>query len=156
MSIVSVRSEALFKDGKKLASPPLAGHGDACAPLSILSDGDMLRWRYGERLEDVLEETCRRNSAAIAVSLDGHDVSYSELDARANQMARYLRLRGVAPGDRVAVLLDRGLDCYVTLLGLMKARAVFAPLDANHPADRIAYILEDSRAKLTDHASALR
>ena len=151
MSIASVRAEALFKDGKPLASPPLAGRGDSAAgaALSILSDGDMLRWRYGERLEDILEETCRRNGAAIAVSLDGHDVSYAELDARANQMARYLRHRGVAPGDRVAILLDRGLDCYVTLIGLMKARAVYVPLDANHPADRLAYILEDSRAKLT-------
>jgi len=116
------------------------------AGASVISDGDMLRWRYGERLEDVIADACRRHADRVAVSLDGLDITFAELDARANQMARLFRELGLKPGDRVAVLLDRGLDCYVTLLGLLKARAAYVPIDANHPADRLAYILEDSNA----------
>ena len=146
MSIANARPETLLKDAESLAALPFARTSKH--PLSILSDGDMLRWRYGERLEDVIEDACRRHADRVAVSLDGLDITFAELDARANQMARHFRSLGVCAGDRVAVLLDRGLDCYVTLFGLLKARAAYVPIDANHPADRLAYILEDSRAKL--------
>ncbi len=141
MSIAHSRPAAL-KEAQALPAPFARG----AQSLSVLSDGDMLRWRYGERLEDVIEDACRRHADRVAVSLDGLDVTYADLDARANRMARLLRTLGVHPGDRVAVLLDRGLDCYVTLLGLLKARAAYVPLDPNHPADRLAYILEDSQA----------
>ena len=148
MSIAPARPEALLKDAQSLGSHALARPSRDGRPPSILCDGDVLRWRYGERLEDVIEDACRRHAERVAVSLDGLDITYAELDARANQMARLFRELGVAPGDRVAVLLDRGLDAYVTLLGLLKARAAYVPIDANHPAERLAYILEDSRATM--------
>jgi non-ribosomal peptide synthetase-like protein len=117
-------------------------------PLSILSEGSALRWSYGERLSDVLEEACRRHADRIAVSVVGADVSYRELNERANQMARVFMRHGVRPGDRVAVLLDRGVDAYVALFALLKAGAAYVPLDANHPADRIRFILSDAEATL--------
>ena len=117
-------------------------------PLSILEDSSPLRWRYGERFDDVLEEACRRFADRPAIALDGAEVSFAEFDARANQMARFFISLGVKPGDRVAVLLDRGLEAYATLFALMKARAAYVALDSNHPADRIAYMLRDSRASL--------
>ena len=144
VSVAPLRPDALLKDAESL--PGSTFRPRDVQALSVICDGDMLRWRYGERLEDVIEDACRRHADRIAVSLDGLDITYAELDARANQMARLLRELGVGPGDRVAVLLDRGLDCYVTLLGLLKARAAYVPIDANHPADRLAYILEDSNA----------
>ena len=145
MSIAPARPDALLKDAETVVAFPLR-RSDSRA--SVISEGDMLRWRYGERLEDVIAEACRRHADRVAVSLDGLDITFAELDARANQMARMFRELGVKPGDRVAALLDRGLDCYVTLLGLLKARATYVPIDANHPADRLAYILEDSNALL--------
>ncbi len=141
MSIASLRPDFFLKDAPSRTACSDGG-------LSILGDGDVLRWRYGERLEHVLEDACRRHGPRVAVSADGVEVSFAEFDSRANQMARFLRDRGVKAGDRVAVLLDRGLDAYVTLFGLLKARAAYVPLDANHPADRLAYILEDSHARL--------
>ena len=71
-------------------------------------------------------------------------------------MARCFASSASKPGDRVAVLLDRGLDCYVTLLGLLKARAAYVPIDANHPADRLAYILRRLECAAGGRASALR
>ncbi len=117
-------------------------------PASVLSDGSPLRWRAGERLSDVLEDACRRHAGAIAVSTGGADVSYAELNARANQIARFFMRSGVKPGDRVAVLIDRGVDAYVALFALLKAGAAYVPLDANHPADRIRFILSDAGASL--------
>ena len=108
----------------------------------------MLRWRFGERLDDVLEDACRRHADRVAVAIDGANVSYRELDARANKMARFFLIQGVRPGDRVAVLLDRGVEAYVALFALLKVRAVYVPLDANHPPERLRYILEDSSATL--------
>jgi non-ribosomal peptide synthetase-like protein len=117
-------------------------------PASILSDGSPLRWRFGERLDDVLEEACRRFSDRTAVSAEGANLTYAGLNARANQMARYFRAHGVKPGVRVGVLLDRGAEAYAALFALIKAGAAYVPLDANHPADRVRYILSDAGATL--------
>ena len=108
----------------------------------------MPRWRSGERLDDVIEEACRRYADRTAVAIEGADVSYREFDARANQMARLFIHKGVRPGDRVAALLDRGLEGYVALFALLKARAVYVPLDVNYPLDRIQHILADANASL--------
>jgi non-ribosomal peptide synthetase-like protein len=117
-------------------------------PASVLCEESALRWRDGERLSDVLEEACRRYADRIAVSIESADISYAELNARANRMARVFIGRGVKPGDRVAVLLDRGIDAYVALFALLKAGAAYVPLDANHPAERVRFILGDAGASL--------
>ena len=145
MLVPALRPEALLLEGE--APPQLARLRPQAEP-SILTDSSALRWRYGERLDDVIEDACRRHGERAAVALDGAEISYRELDARANQMARLFLERGVRPGDRVAVLLDRGLEAYVALLALLKARAVYVPLDANHPADRLRYILADAAVTL--------
>ncbi|WP_033895137.1 AMP-binding protein, partial [Streptomyces anulatus] len=78
-----------------------------------------------------------------------------QLDARANQVAHDVIGRGVRPGDAVGVLLERSIETVTTVLGLMKAGAVYVPLDARYPADRIRHVLADTGATLvvTDDAS---
>ena len=116
--------------------------------LSVLEDSSALRWRHGERLDAVIEEACRRFADRDAVSVGGVAVTFAELNARADQMARFFTARGVKAGDRIGVLLDRGAEAYVALFALLKIRASYVPLDPNHPADRIRYILADAGAKL--------
>ncbi|HEX5119701.1 MAG TPA: amino acid adenylation domain-containing protein [Pseudonocardiaceae bacterium] len=82
--------------------------------------------------------------AATAVSCGPDRLSYARLNARAGQLASYLARRGVARGDRVAVLLDRSADLPAVLLGVMKAGAAYVPVDASYPAGRIAFLLADS------------
>ncbi|GHH88800.1 non-ribosomal peptide synthetase [Streptomyces sulfonofaciens] len=79
------------------------------------------------------------------------ELSYAALDARAERLATALRGDGVAPGDRVAVVLDRSAHTLVAVLAVLKAGAAYVPVDTGHPADRIAHVLEDSgvRAVLT-------
>ena len=71
-------------------------------------------------------------------------MSYGELDARANRLAHLLVRRGVSPGDRVAVCLDRTVELPVALAAVLKVGAAYVPLDPTHPADRLRYTVEDA------------
>lgn len=113
--------------------------------------GHAIRWRAGERLNHLFEETCDRLIAAglpdhVALSTAAGDITYLELDQRANRLARHLRACGIGPGRCVALLLDKSGDAYVALLAVVKAGATFVPLDASFPPDRIAYIAADAGA----------
>ncbi len=129
---------------------PAAARRRAREPLrvSVLSDESTPRWRPGERLDDVIEEACRRYAERTAVATESENLSYRDLDARANQMARLFIHKGVRPGDRVATLLDRGPESYVALFALLKARAAYVPLDVNYPPERIRHVLADAGASL--------
>jgi len=81
---------------------------------------------------------------APAVTGAGHTVSYRELDRRANALAHRLVHRGVAPDVPVAVAMDRRPELLVALLGILKAGGAYLPLDLDYPAERLAFMLEDS------------
>ncbi|MCM0036503.1 MAG: amino acid adenylation domain-containing protein [Burkholderiaceae bacterium] len=82
-------------------------------------------------------------------------MTYSELDQRANQFARYLIDQGVGPDDIVGVLLARTPELLVSLVGIMRAGAAYLPIDINYPAERVVYLLTDSQSKLVVSTSAI-
>ena len=102
----------------------------------------------GERLDAFFEEIAQRNGPRPAVICEGRTWSYAEIDGRANQLARLLIARGVKPGDRVGLLLNRSADTYVAMLAVMKARAAYVPLAVAFPEQRITFIIEDARLGL--------
>ncbi len=83
-----------------------------------------------------------------AVHYKGDSYSYSELDARSNQLANYLRSRKIVPGDMVGLLLDRSLDMIVGVLGVLKSGAAYMPIGPSLPEQRISYMLDQSRSSL--------
>ncbi|MEU3412796.1 non-ribosomal peptide synthase/polyketide synthase [Streptomyces sp. NPDC006658] len=83
-----------------------------------------------------------------AVVIEGEEVTYGDFNARVNRLARALRRRGVGPETRVAVMLPYSVDLVVALWAVIKAGAAYVPIDTGYPADRIAYILGDSGARL--------
>ncbi|MCO5991721.1 amino acid adenylation domain-containing protein, partial [Actinoallomurus spadix] len=100
------------------------------------------------RVHEAFEERAAADPAAVAVVAGDERVSYGELDARANRLAHHLRRLGAGPESRVGVLLDRGPDLVAVLLGIWKAGAAHVPLDPSYPADRVAYMIKDSDARI--------
>jgi amino acid adenylation domain-containing protein len=91
----------------------------------------------------------------VAVELGAERVTYAELDARANRLARRLRRLGVGPDERVALVLERSVEMVVAVLGVLKAGGCYVPVDPAYPARRIAHMLADSRATVLVTTSAL-
>ncbi|WP_190029714.1 AMP-binding protein, partial [Streptomyces xanthochromogenes] len=89
-----------------------------------------------------------RTPDAPAVTDGESSLTYAELDVRADRFAGELVARGVRPGDAVAVLLRRSVEMVTTVLGLMKAGAVYVPLDVRYPAERIRHVLTETGARL--------
>ncbi|MGW6618207.1 amino acid adenylation domain-containing protein, partial [Streptomyces erythrochromogenes] len=85
---------------------------------------------------------------AVAVSCGTESLTYGELEVRANRLARFLRASGVGVGDLVALSVERSVQMAVGLLGILKSGAGYVPLDPAYPADRLAYMLEDSGARV--------
>ncbi|ORV60810.1 non-ribosomal peptide synthetase [Mycobacterium europaeum] len=85
---------------------------------------------------------------AVAVVYEGREYTYREIDEESNRLAHWLIEQGIGTEDRVAVLLDKSPDLVITALGVLKAGAVYLPVDPTYPADRLAFILGDADAKL--------
>ncbi|WP_410592720.1 Pls/PosA family non-ribosomal peptide synthetase [Amycolatopsis sp. lyj-23] len=107
-----------------------------------------IRAADGDRLDHVFESSCDRHPDRLAVDAGETRLTYGELDAAANRLARHLLAHGVLPGDRVAVLPGEPVDAYVALLAVLKSNAAYVPLDAAFPDERLAYIAGDARVRL--------
>ncbi|MFE0209054.1 amino acid adenylation domain-containing protein, partial [Streptomyces sp. NPDC058985] len=96
----------------------------------------------------LFEEQAARTPDAVAIVAEDVQVSYAELDARANQLAGLLNSQGVGPESVVGLCLGRGADMIVAMLAVWKAGGTYLPVDLEYPSDRIAFMLADSRADL--------
>jgi natural product biosynthesis luciferase-like monooxygenase protein/amino acid adenylation domain-containing protein len=101
-----------------------------------------------QSLPTLIEAQVERQPEAVAVVFGKVEVSYRELNKRANQLARYLQEKGVGPETPVGVCLERSVEMIVVLLGILKAGGAYVPLDPGYPEDRLRYMLEDSKATL--------
>ena len=100
-----------------------------------------------ELLHELFEHQAEASADQIALVCGGERMTYGELERRANQLARYLRSRGVRRGDCVGLWLPRTIEAYVALLGILKAGAAYVPLDPEYPAERVSFILSDCQAR---------
>jgi non-ribosomal peptide synthetase-like protein len=115
-------------------------------------DPDLIR---DERLHELFEAQADARPSAIAVECGAARTTYAELDRWADQIAHYLRSRGVVRGDAVAMRLPRSADVYAALLGIMKAGAAYVPVDPEFPPERAEYIIQNSKARALITTSAL-
>ena len=99
-------------------------------------------------LHEHVENIAANNPEQIAVIHAREQLSYGELNARANQLAHYLRRRGIACNSRVGICLERSLDFAIALIGVLKAGGTCVPLDPKYPAERLAYMMEDVAASM--------
>jgi amino acid adenylation domain-containing protein len=99
----------------------------------------------GTTLVDLFEEQAAQKSNAVAVVFEDKTLTYGQLNARANQVAHYLRkIHGIKPDNLIAVFLDRTEQMVTTLLGVLKAGGAYVPIDPTYPDERIGFILADS------------
>jgi len=96
-------------------------------------------------VQALFEAQARRVPHGVAVQAGALQLTYQELNERANRLAYHLRERGVQPDARVALCVERGLDLVVGLLAILKAGGAYVPLDPGYPRERIAYMLQDSQ-----------
>ncbi|MGW4488941.1 non-ribosomal peptide synthase/polyketide synthase [Amycolatopsis sp. NPDC004368] len=121
--------------------------------LAVLSEAESARlhgWQTtghevpATTLPELFEAQVARTPNATALVFEGVSLSYAELNARANRLARWLRERGAGPESVVAVSLPRSLDLVVSLSAIHKAGAAYLPLDPDYPADRREFMLADA------------
>ncbi|MCB8949263.1 MAG: amino acid adenylation domain-containing protein [Ardenticatenaceae bacterium] len=104
------------------------------------------------------EQQVAKNPDAIAVKFGGQQLTYAQLNAKANQLAHFLQHTGVQPDDLVALYLERSLEMVIAILGVLKAGGAYLPMDTVYPEDRLAFMLDDAQpaACLTTHALAAK
>lgn len=135
--------------------------------LTMMSEAEARRvrvaWNQSEGsfpvdrcLHTLVSERGRRNPEKIAVVGDDESLTYAELEARSTRLATRLVRAGIALEERVAVCLERSPRLIVVILGILKAGGVYVPLDPSYPAERLAFTVEDARAKLLITTSQLR
>jgi amino acid adenylation domain-containing protein len=99
----------------------------------------------GACIHELFEAQARQTPDAMAVRCDGRSLTYADLNRRANELAHELRDVGIGPEVLVGAFLERSLEFAVALLGVLKAGGVLVPIDPNLPAERLAFIIGDTR-----------
>ena len=148
--------ERLAAHYRRLLETAIARPETRLSELSLLSEDErrqvLLDWNAtaaempAATLHGWIERRARQAPEAAAVEFEGSRLTYGELDARANRLARHLRRLGVGAETFVGVALERSLDMVVGVLAVLKAGGAYVPLDPEYPRERLAWMLEDSRA----------
>lgn len=113
---------------------PASGNGNSHASL------------HGRCVPQLVSLQAAATPDALAVAARGETLTYAELEAQANQLARHLRGLGVGPEVRVGLCLDRSASMVVSALGILKAGGAYIPLDPAYPPERLSFMLTDSQA----------
>lgn len=99
-------------------------------------------------IHELFEAQVQRTPNAVSVTHEDRSLTYAELNAKANQLARYLRSEGIGPDKLVGICAERSLEMVIGLLAILKAGGAYLPLDPNYPPDRLQQMLDDSAPPL--------
>ncbi|HEX5223217.1 MAG TPA: amino acid adenylation domain-containing protein [Verrucomicrobiae bacterium] len=135
---------AVARPNLPITELPLLTRGE----IGQLSEWNRTQTQYPREkcIHELFLEQVARTPDAVAVCCGDAELSYQALNERADGLAERLRLLGVKPESRVAICIERSLEMMIGLLGILKAGGCYVPLDPNYPAERLAFLLQDSKA----------
>jgi amino acid adenylation domain-containing protein/non-ribosomal peptide synthase protein (TIGR01720 family) len=126
--------------------------------LTILTEKEqkqLQQWNYTQVefrrdicIHQLFEEQVEKTPQAVAVIYDDAQLTYSQLNQKANQLAHYLQNLGVQPDQLIGICVERSLEMIVGILGILKAGGAYLPLDPSYPPERIAYMMADAEVSL--------
>ncbi len=126
--------------------------------LTLLTEAEQQQFREWNNTSRVLpdkqcihqlfEEQVERTPEAIALVFEDQQLTYQQLNQRANQLAHYLRKRGVKPEILVGICVERSLEMIIGILGIIKAGGAYVPLDPTYPEERLNFMLEDAKVQI--------
>ncbi|MES2940790.1 MAG: amino acid adenylation domain-containing protein [Pseudomonadota bacterium] len=107
-------------------------------------------------LQQLFEAQAQRTPDAVAVRYENEELTYAELNTRANRLAHHLRNQGVAADVLVGICVERSLEMVIGLLGILKAGGAYVPLDPDYPPERLAFMVADAQPRLVLTQERLR
>jgi len=159
------RMQRMLGHYETLLAAVVADPGQTIDALPLLTAAELecqRAWNSTEReyprlatVQELLETQALSRPGSIAVSCEGEELTYGELDRRANRLAHHLQELGVQPETVVGVCLERSPDLVAGMLGVLKAGAGYLPLDATHPPRRLRYQVENAGANVIVTTSGL-
>ncbi|MBK7992408.1 MAG: AMP-binding protein [Blastocatellia bacterium] len=96
-------------------------------------------------IHQLFEHQVTKSPSSTAIVFENNELSYKELNEKANQLAHFLRKLGVIADSRVGLLIERSSEMMIALLAILKAGAAYVPLDSSYPKDRISYMIDDAQ-----------
>ena len=147
--------EQISRHFERLIEAVVSGPERCVSELQLLSEVErrqlLFEWNASESdypreqcLHELFEVQVTRSGESVALAFGEDEVSYEELNRRANQLAHYLRAQGVGPEGLVGVLVERSVHMVVAVLGVLKAGGAYVPLDPVYPPERLRFMLEDA------------
>ena len=140
--------EAMLREPRQVVSEVSLLSESEKQQLAVEWNDTARGYEEGLCLHELFERQARSTPDAVAVVYESQQLSYDELNHRAESLASYLRSMAVGPEALVAVCMERSLEMVIGLLGVLKAGAAYVPMDPSYPAERLAYMLEDSGAEI--------
>jgi amino acid adenylation domain-containing protein len=151
-------NETIRRMGRHLERVLIGFVADSARPVSRLPILEEVEWRRmieewnatgrvigDETVSRRFETQAARVPATVAARFEGNELTYRELNDRANRLAHHLQRHGVGPDVLVGVLVGRSLEMLITVLAVLKAGGAYVPLDPSYPADRLEFMLQDGR-----------
>ena len=146
-NLCNLLSDALENPSKKLSELQMLSQVEL---NKLLIGFNQTKLPYeAKTVSEMFEDQVIKSPNSIAIVFGDKRLTYSELNERANQLARYIRSKGMIKNNVIGLMVNRSLEMVIGILGILKAGAAYLPIDPSYPRERIAYILNQSRTRLT-------
>ena len=145
--LLNILKEAAHTPEKKVSKLQIISQEEKNTLLNKFNDTYSV-FPKNKTIHKLFEEQVERTPDNIAVVLKEEHLTYSQLNSKANQLARLLREKGVKPDQLIGILSDQSPQMLIAILGVLKSGAAYLPIDPKYPSDRIQYMLEDSSASI--------